>query len=462
MSKSEERAQEVFTLLMIDKINEITGNWKKPWISGNGNQGLPQNIDGRLYNGMNSLMLFLYAEKKKYKLPVFMTFNQARDVDLSILKGEKSFPIMYWNFIVKNKESKQTITFDDYKRLSKIEQDKYNVIPFQKYYNVFNVEQSNIKDIKPELFEALEAKFKKEVIYDIEGFFKSPVIDQMIEKKDWITPINHNDKERAFYSFAKDEIVMPYKSKFIDGESYYSTLLHEMTHSTGINSRLNREFGKVFGDEKYGREELVAELTAAILGKSLNLSSGIREENALYLKSWLSSIHESPRFLMSILSDVNKASAMISASLDYTLIQSKEISHVDALNVLKTSIRDNISQASIDPIIKGNDFEVIVYNATMNYIGKISAVYNNDAQNWALRSDTKDAFMIPINEIGFLDKKIHGANLTSNDIVLRSVEKKSLSLKTDIQLVSEKLSVDVLKKNGEKNTLDDNNIKLKR
>lgn len=87
--------------------------------------------------------------------------------------------------------------------------------------------------------------------------------------------------------------------------------MHEMAHSTGEVHLLNREKGVVFGDDKYAKEELIAELTAATTGQAMGITTSIREENAMYLKNWLAALKEDPKFIYSILSDVGKASGMI-------------------------------------------------------------------------------------------------------------------------------------------------------
>jgi antirestriction protein ArdC len=92
-------------------------------------------------------------------------------------------------------------------------------------------------------------------------------------------------------------------------------MLHEMAHSTGSKNRLNRLGGSAFGSEDYAKEELVAELTAALIGHSLGFNTRVRENNAAYLSSWLKSLKEEPKFLVSVLSDVSKAAQMIESSL---------------------------------------------------------------------------------------------------------------------------------------------------
>ena len=106
MDTASDKALQRFAELMIEKIKQVEDNWQKPWFGIKGG-GLPQNIEGRTYNGVNSFMLFLLSEKEQYSLPVYMTFMQAKDSGLNILKGEKSFPVIYWNFSVRDKNGKK-------------------------------------------------------------------------------------------------------------------------------------------------------------------------------------------------------------------------------------------------------------------------------------------------------------------------------------------------------------------
>jgi adenylate kinase family enzyme len=102
----------------------------------------------------------------------------------------------------------------------------------------------------------------------------------------------------------------------VDGESFYGTLFHEMTHSTGAENRLNRIKPSAFGSEDYAREELVAELGSALVAQRYGISKNVKDESAAYLKSWLTSLKESPDFIKTTLFDVKKASAMITERLD--------------------------------------------------------------------------------------------------------------------------------------------------
>ena len=102
----------------------------------------------------------------------------------------------------------------------------------------------------------------------------------------------------------------------MDGESYYGTMLHEMTHSSGHESRLNRLKPAAFGSDEYAREELVAELGSAMLASRYGMAKHVKEESAAYLKSWLGSLQESPEFLKTTLFDVKRATSMISQRIE--------------------------------------------------------------------------------------------------------------------------------------------------
>lgn len=344
-NKYSEKALKQFADLMISKIEMVDDDWKKPWFSPFGG-GLPQNIDGREYKGSNMFLLYLLTEMQGYEMPVYLTFNQAKDSGLHILKGAKSFPVIYWNFVVKDSEGNK-IPYDEYKLLPNEEQEKYKVTPFMNTYPVFNVEQTNIKEQLPEKWEKLKSKFSAPELKDENGMFRIPLIDNLIKEQKWVCPIKIEKSDSAFYKNGTEKfIIVPLKGQFTDGESWYSTVLHEMAHSTGSEELLDRLKPTSFGSKDYAREELVAELTAATTGSNLGISTCIREENAQYLKSWLSSLKEDPKFIYSILSDVAKASTMInekvnemssSLTLDDKFYMAVIRNDVETLQEMKTS-----------------------------------------------------------------------------------------------------------------------------
>lgn len=334
---SEDRALDRFTDMLIEKIQTLQGDWKKPWFSENSTQW-PKNLSGREYNGMNSLLLMMHAEKEGYKLPVWATFDRiaglnytqgkegrtpAVDKDgeklpvVSINKGEKSFPVFITVFTVVDPETKEKIKYDDYKQMSEEERAKYKVYPKLQVYNVFNVAQTNLQEARPDLWKKLEdANSPKKFEQEGEQFSFEPV-DRMIKDNLWICPIKEVKGDNAYFSISRNEIVVPTRQQFINGESFYSNLFHEMGHSTGAENQLNRlKPGQTFGSAEYAREELVAELGAALVAQRYGMTKNIKEDSAAYLKSWLNSLHESPDFLKTTLFDVKRSTGMITQRID--------------------------------------------------------------------------------------------------------------------------------------------------
>ena len=334
---SEDRALDRFTDMLIEKIQTLQGDWKKPWFSENSTQW-PKNLSGREYNGMNSLLLMMHAEKEGYKLPVWATFDRiaglnytqgkegrtpAVDKDgeklpvVSINKGEKSFPVFITVFTVVDPETKEKIKYDDYKRMSEEERAKYKVYPKLQVYNVFNVAQTNLQEARTELWKKLEDANSPKKFEQVGEQFSFEPVDRMIKDNLWICPIKEVKGDNAYFSISRNEIVVPTRQQFINGESFYSNLFHEMGHSTGAENQLNRlKPGQTFGSAEYAREELVAELGAALVAQRYGMTKNIKEDSAAYLKSWLNSLHESPDFLKTTLFDVKRSTGMITQRID--------------------------------------------------------------------------------------------------------------------------------------------------
>ena len=328
-----------FTELMIDKIQTLQGDWKKPWFTPGTTQP-PQTLSGRHYNGGNSLMLMMQAEKMGYDIPVWATFDritnlnyikdkhgnvfQARDENnnklpqVSVNKGEKSFPVFLTTFTVVNPETKEKIPYDDYRNLSKEEQSKYKVYPKLQVYNVFNVAaQTNLELTRPQMFEKLKAQAQGQMMHEQGDLSSHPAIDKMIDDNLFLCPINQVKGDKAYYSPANDHIVIPKREQFVDGEAFATNTLHECAHATGADSRLSRHLGgHPFGSPEYAREELIAELSAAVISSQYGMSKHIKSDSAQYLKSWLGSLQQGPEFPKSVLGDVRRSTGMITQRLE--------------------------------------------------------------------------------------------------------------------------------------------------
>lgn len=296
-----------FTALMIEKIQNLKTDWHKPWISIS--KGCPRNLSGRQYSGGNLLMLALRAEQKRYKTTIYLTFKQAQEEGLNIIKGQKSFPVYYWYiYVLAKEEGTKKLTYEQYVRLSDEQKKAYKLIPALKYYSVFNIDQTDMAEKNPERYARLLAKTENGPQTDGTACAE---VDHMVEVGGWYCRIDLKSVDHAFYDPSADRIECPTKAQFPKGAEFYSMLLHEIAHSTGHPSRLNRDMSGGFGSPSYAREELVAELSAALCGVVLGLSTTPQENNAAYLASWLQGVKEKPEYLFDVLIDANRAAQMI-------------------------------------------------------------------------------------------------------------------------------------------------------
>ena len=318
-----------FADMMVKIIKKANANnWKKGWMGVNGSiQGLPQNISGRTYSGGNSFFLMFNTAEKGYKTPVYMTFNQAKEQNLHVKSGEKSVPIFKWGLSIKDENGKR-VSEEDYNAMSQEERATMDVRPFPKMFHVFNIDQTNLEEVNKKKYDAIVSRFQtpEQEVKDTEGMYVNEALDRMFEQKAWHANIQYDKPaDQAFYRPSTDTIVLPMKEQFKlgktpeevyhDGMEYYSTALHEMAHSTGHESRLDRKFGAQ-GTDNYAHEELIAEMTSALVGSTMGFDRKILENNANYLSGWLSRLRDKPETITTIMTDVGKASDMIIEKVD--------------------------------------------------------------------------------------------------------------------------------------------------
>ena len=322
-----EKAIDRFAQMMVTRLEEMKGQqWEKGWIDGGGRtQGLPQNLSGRRYSGHNDFFLQLHTAINGYDAPVYATYKQIRDAGATVNKGEKAMPVIYWNISHKD-ENGQKISDEAFDAMTKAEQAKVKTIPIMMGYYVWNLQQTNFAEVKPEQYAKVTGQFKAPHVADTKGMYESKEFDAMIDKQAWVCKIKNVEGAGASYSPSKDEITVPMKAQFKihdtpeevykDGMEYYSSIAHEMAHSTGVEKRLGRDMEGHFGDPKYAKEELVAELTAAMVGNTMGFDKRILDNNAKYVDGWMDTLKKEPRFILSVMADVNKASKMILDHVD--------------------------------------------------------------------------------------------------------------------------------------------------
>jgi len=240
---------------IISQIEMVDDRWEMPWHKIR--EKSRNACTGDYYSGFNILILMTSMEINQYKRNEWATLRQWNMLGTHVLRGEKGTPIIYP--VMRNKEQKDQSL------------DHFRVIA------VFNIEQvAGKSDLQMDLFQAQVAEHP-----DVEKFIgntRAKII---------------SGDDSAYYTNLDDAIHLPDKHMFFKtetstvDETYYSTILHELIHWTGNQSRCNREFGEQFGDKAYAFEELVAELGAAFLCVDLDVSNSPRDDHAKYLKSWL-------------------------------------------------------------------------------------------------------------------------------------------------------------------------------
>lgn len=248
---------------LIGMLESGTAPWQKPWDAGIAAMNRPHNYNGRPYHGVNALMLWCTAIDKGYEDPRWLTFKQVNKLGGHVNKGEKAQIVEYWQW---EKEVENPETGEKEK------------VPLEhpKVYRaaVFNADQCTGLPKLRRQAQKWSPVERAENIIAANG-----------------VPVTHNTDGSAFYSPGGDFICLPPRESFATVDAYYSTLLHEVGHSTGHPARLNREFGGQFGSEGYAREELRAELASTFLCGELGIATtGSDEQHAAYVKSWVSAL----------------------------------------------------------------------------------------------------------------------------------------------------------------------------
>ncbi|MDD5862614.1 MAG: zincin-like metallopeptidase domain-containing protein [Prevotella sp.] len=315
-----------FSEHMIEVLKNVkSSDWKQEWTIGDEKKyGFPITLNGKKFSAGNGFALSMDTVSKGYHLPVYGTEKSFIDKGLVVKpeEKEKSVPVLYWAVSILDSKGK-SISQRKYDKLSEDEKKLCRVVASPRTHQVYNVDQTTYSS-KFNLDEQFGEYFNRlNVREDARGMYINPELDRMMDKQEWVCPIQNDrfSEKGCYYSVTRDLIVTPLKSQFSigktpeevfkDGMEYYSSLIHEMAHSTGSLNRLNRKNDNRFGDSNYVKEELIAELTAANVCSSIGIDGGSFKNSARYIKGWLSAMREDPEYIVSVITDVNKASKMI-------------------------------------------------------------------------------------------------------------------------------------------------------
>ncbi len=275
---------------IIAAIEAGAGDWQMPWHRSGEGLNRPVNIDtAKAYRGINVVSLWASAQARGFTTGTWGTYRQWQANGCQVRKGEKSSLVVFYKEFDVADRNDDTGETEHGKRL------------MARASWVFNADQ----------VDGYEAPALPEP--------KNPV--QVIDAAELFVTgtgatIRHGGT-RAFYRPSDDTIQMPERERFLGTEtstateSYYATLLHELTHWTGHDRRCDRQFGKRFGDDAYAMEELVAELGAAFLCADLGLALEPREDHAAYVDHWLEVLRGDKRFIVSAAAHAQRAVAWL-------------------------------------------------------------------------------------------------------------------------------------------------------
>jgi len=267
---------EIVTEKIIKQLESGVAPWRKPWTT-----LAPMNmVSKRPYTGINVLLL----ASQGYASPCWLTYKQAAKIGKHVKKGEHGSLVVFWKIDEYSKANKET---------GELENRSSAML---RYYTVFNASQG-------EGLESLNLGTNKTPIETCErilaGFQNAPMLEQ---------------GDRASYAPSRDVVTMPARGSFSSIEAYYATLFHELTHSTGHSSRLDRpgfDAPVHFGSESYSREELVAELGASMLCGFAGIDPSLLDNSASYLQSWISKLRGDSKLIVQAASAAQKATKLI-------------------------------------------------------------------------------------------------------------------------------------------------------
>lgn len=273
--------------------------WRRPWRSAEGST-VPVNSRGRAYRGLNRLMLAAISMLEGYESNVWLTYKQAEALGGKVRKGEKGTAVIFWKQLeVADPEAK----------------DGKKTIPMLRYFTVFNFDQTEDVTLPKSLREA--AAKRKELVVDTfeDGTQYIAEAEAIVLHMPNKPRIVEKESDRAFYVPVTDVVTLPHRSQFATLEEFYSTEFHELAHSTGHESRLNRrgadEVSHQFGSAPYAREELVAEMTNAFLSAEAGIDPATLENSAAYIANWKKALGDDPKCLVQAASQAQKAADYI-------------------------------------------------------------------------------------------------------------------------------------------------------
>lgn len=272
------------TAAIIEKLEEGTKPWVQPW------RGLPVSrplrFCGTPYRGMNTFWLWMVADSAGFASPYWMTYRQCQKLGGQVRKGEKSTIAIFYKSYTKEVETADGEETSENRRVLKS-------------YSIFNADQC---DGLPELYHP------KPPVAAVEPEGREARIDHFFAGVG--ANLRHQGTQ-AYYEPSLDRVTMPPTELFDAYHHYYATLAHELSHWTGHSSRLDRDLKNRFGSHAYAAEELIAELSSAILGAELGLPVTHLDHHVSYIASWLKILKEDERAILTAAAKAEEAASLL-------------------------------------------------------------------------------------------------------------------------------------------------------
>jgi antirestriction protein ArdC len=309
---------EIITNRFIEALEKGTNPWTKPWKSTGAGDAMtgefPVNIaSGKRYQGINTLMLWMEANAQGFHSTKWGTFKQWQDKGATVQKGQKGTPVVYWGVLffehgAGGKLGKKLIPGKPYS-MKELEAmagaGRIKKVMYEKYSTAFNQDQTDLKEeVKP------EPAMTGDMVSGEEPEFSA--CQHTVSR--WIGEQGigiHAGTNRAFYNPRADKIGMPYQIQFNSPAEFYHTYFHEMAHSTGHTSRLDRLEPATFGSDPYAKEELVAELTASFLSNAHGIFAETEENSKAYFKNWADVLKADKKLIFKASREAQKAFDLI-------------------------------------------------------------------------------------------------------------------------------------------------------
>lgn len=270
---------EQVTAKVVQALEEGKIPWQRPWQE----MITPRNlVSKKPYRGINVFLLSMTSHASPY----WASFKQIKELGGKVKKGEKSTVVIFWKIM----------KFEDHEAPT-----GEKIVPLLRYYNVFNIDQT--EGINPDKIPALEVNENGPIERCDEICANMPNPPKMTE-----------GGNGAYYAPKLDTVNLPAFEQFKNAESYYATAFHELAHSTGHESRLKRpgimEFD-MFGTERYSKEELVAELSSAMLCSVAQIDKPVFDNTKAYIQHWIGKLNSDPKLIVQAAAQAQKASDLI-------------------------------------------------------------------------------------------------------------------------------------------------------